>query len=457
MPAMKVDQAVTPSGYLEFLVRCSEGVLSVLGKVWGALAGLGKKLAKMATDDPRQVVHSFKVGLALTLVSVLYYVRPIFNKWGLSTLWAVLTVAVVMEYTVGETLVKGLNRAAGTLIAGFIAVGAHKVANLGGRKGEPIILATFVFLIATAATFTRFIPAVKARYDHGVTIFILTFSLVAVSSYRVQELLRFAYQRSSTTFVGVATCFFTTMFVCPIWAGEELHNLTADNLDKLAEFPEGLKSECFGENAPGEDLESKPFLRVYDSVLDCKATEDSLAIFAKWEPGHGNFYFRYPWDQYQNIGADARQCASSMQALASHIVTLTKAKYPETNLELCPKVRTACGEMCLHSAKALRALSAAIRATTVPSPAMTTHMTDAAIRAAEGLKAELSHVPVIASLLSEVVSQIKKITESVGNLAQVAGFKSPDGNDRKDVVINVDSGEAAARRKSLIHYHVLTS
>ncbi|RCV33589.1 hypothetical protein SETIT_7G094200v2 [Setaria italica] len=455
MPAMEVHQVVTSGGggtggYVEFLVRCAEGLLSALGKVWGALAGLGKKLAKIATDDPRRVVHSFKVGLALTLVSVLYYVRPIFNNWGLSTLWAVLTVAVVMEYTVGGTLIKGLNRATGTLVAGFIAVGAHKVANLGGSKGEPIILATFVFLIATAATFTRFIPAVKARYDYGVTIFILTFSLVAVSSYRVEELIRLAHQRSSTIFVGVATCLFTTMFVCPVWAGENLHNLAADNLGKLAEFLEGLESECFGENAPGEDLESKPFLQVYKSVLDCKATEDSLANFAKWEPGHGNFYFRYPWGQYQNIGAVARQCASSMQTLASYIITLTKAQYPETNLELCSKVRTACGEMSLHSAKALRALSAAIQAMTVPSPAMT-HMT-AAIRAAKGLKAELSqdedlakvmHVAVIASLLAEVVSQTKKITESVGNLAQVAGFKSPENTDQKDVVIIVDSGEAA--------------
>uniref|UniRef100_K4A4Z7 Fe2OG dioxygenase domain-containing protein n=1 Tax=Setaria italica TaxID=4555 RepID=K4A4Z7_SETIT len=442
MPAMDAHQAVTTGG------GGTGGYVEFLGKVWGALAGLGKKLAKIVTDDPRRVVHSFKVGLALTLVSVLYYVHPIFNNWGLSTLWAVLiTVAVVMDYTVGGTLIKGLNRATATLVAGLIAVGAHKVANLGGSKGEPIIiLAIFVFLLATAATFTRFIPAVKAWYDYSVTIFILTFSMVAVSSYRVEELIRLAYQRSFTIFVGVATCLFTTMFVCPVWAGEDLHNLAAENLDKLAEFLEGLESECFGENAPGEDLESKPFLQVYKSVLDCKATEDSLANFAKWEPGHGNFYFRYPWGQYQNIGAVARQCASSMQTLASYIITLIKAQRPETNLELCSKVRTACGEMSLHSAKALRALSAAIQARTVPSPAMT-HMT-AAIRAAKGLKAELSqdedlakvmHVAGIASLLSEVVSQTKKITESVGNLAKVAGFKSPDENtDQKDVVIIID-------------------
>ena len=94
---------------------------------------------------------------------------------------------------------------------------------------------------ASAATFSRFIPEVKARYDYGVTIFILTFSLVAVSSYRVEDLIEFAHERVTTIAVGVATCLFTTVFVFPVWAGEDLHNLAAGNLDKLAEFLEGTE------------------------------------------------------------------------------------------------------------------------------------------------------------------------------------------------------------------------
>nr|CAB3484484.1 unnamed protein product [Digitaria exilis] len=423
----------------ELLARCGAGLCS-------SVAGFGRKLGKIARDDPRRVAHSLKVGLALTLVSVLYYVRPLFNNWGLSTLWAVLTVVVVMEYTVGGTLIKGLNRAFATLAAGFLAVGAHKLADLCGAKGEPVLLAVFVFLLASAATFSRFIPEVKARYDYGVTIFILTFSLVAVSSYRVEELIRLAHQRFCTIAVGVATCLLTTVFVIPVWAGEDLHKLAAANLDKLAEFLEGLESECFGENGPGENLESKAFLYVYKSVLHSKATEDSLSNFAKWEPPHGKFFFRYPWSQYQNLGALSRQCASSMQALASYIITLTKSQHPEANLELCLKARTACGEISLNSAKALRELSAAIRMMTVPSSAKT-HMS-AAIKAARTLGAELAedddlakvmHVAVVASLLSELVVQTKKIAESVDNLAKSAHFKKPEEDTQKDVVINVGS------------------
>ena len=139
----------------------------------------------------------------------------------------------------GGTLSKGLNRAFATLVAGFIAVGAHQVANRCGAQGEPILLAVFVFLLASAATFSRFIPEIKARYDYGVTIFILTFSLVAVSSYRVEELIQLAHQRFSTIVIGVLTCLCTTIFVFPVWAGEDLHKLATANLDKLAQFLEG--------------------------------------------------------------------------------------------------------------------------------------------------------------------------------------------------------------------------
>ena len=114
-------------------------------------------------------------------------------------------------------------------------------------------------------------------------------------------------------------------------------------------------------------------------------------------------------------------------------------------MELCLKVRTACGEMSLNSAKALRELSEAIQTMTAPSPART-HMS-AAIRAARSLRAELSqdadlakvmHVAVLASLLSELVTQTKKIAESVDNLARAAHFKDPE-DAQKDVVINVAS------------------
>lgn len=130
-------------------------------------------MKKLANDDPRRLLHSLKVGIALTLVSTLYYVTPIFKGFGSSTIWAVLTVVLVMEFTVGKcvhiyiyitsflyeyilmhafidsggTLTKGLNRAMATLLAVASGFGAHHVAILTGGKGEIILLGIFIFLI----------------------------------------------------------------------------------------------------------------------------------------------------------------------------------------------------------------------------------------------------------------------------------------------------------------------
>lgn len=96
-----------------------------------------------------------------------------------------------------------------------------------------------ITIAAAASTFTRFFPRMKARYDYGILIFILTFSMVAVSGYRVDELLVLAHQRLSTILVGGAACTVISIFVCPVWAGEDLHKLIASNLENLACYLEG--------------------------------------------------------------------------------------------------------------------------------------------------------------------------------------------------------------------------
>jgi hypothetical protein len=83
---------------------------------------------------------------------------------------------------------------------------------------------------------------VKARFDYGAMIFILTFSLVSISGYRVVEVFDLAHRRISTIIIGTALCIIVSMLVCPIWAGQELYTLIFRNMDKLADSLEG---ECF--------------------------------------------------------------------------------------------------------------------------------------------------------------------------------------------------------------------
>nr|KYP38733.1 hypothetical protein KK1_040006 [Cajanus cajan]KYP44784.1 hypothetical protein KK1_033703 [Cajanus cajan] len=61
---------------------------------------------KVSKEDPRRIVHALKVGIALTLVSLLYLMEPLFKRIGKNAMWAVMTVVVVMEFTVGNKVIR---------------------------------------------------------------------------------------------------------------------------------------------------------------------------------------------------------------------------------------------------------------------------------------------------------------------------------------------------------------
>ncbi|CBI18585.3 hypothetical protein VitviT2T_019723 [Vitis vinifera] len=79
-----------------------------------------------------------------------------------------------------------------------------------------------------------------------------------------------------------------------MWAGDDLYNLVAGNVEKLGNFLEGFSGKYFRVSGDGESKDSKTILQGYKSILTSKITEDSLTNFAKWEPGHGRFRFRRP-------------------------------------------------------------------------------------------------------------------------------------------------------------------
>ncbi|GFZ12756.1 aluminum activated malate transporter family protein [Actinidia rufa] len=108
---------------------------------------------ELGADDPRKVVHCLKVGVALTIVSLFYYMRPLYEGVGGTSMWVIMTVLVIFEYTVvdkwkvkamgilhGVTICKCLNRATATFLAGFRAVGVHWIASQSGDRLEPIIV-----------------------------------------------------------------------------------------------------------------------------------------------------------------------------------------------------------------------------------------------------------------------------------------------------------------------------
>ncbi|KAL5726847.1 hypothetical protein ACHQM5_000097 [Ranunculus cassubicifolius] len=361
------------SGGLEWRIRMADGsttqilepetglIKRILLVIVGIFLGLVGKVQRffikardVAVDDPRKVIHCVKVGVALTCVSLFYYMRPLYQGVGGNAMWAVLTVVVVFEFTVGACLSKSINRTTGTCLAGFLAVGVHWLASEAGEDLEPIILRSSIFLLAAAATFSRFIPTVKARFDYGAMIFILTFSLVAVSGYRVNDLFSLAQERLSTIVIGEAICLAIAMVVYPVWAGQDLHVLVARNMEKVANSLDGCVAEYFKDSTEvlEVDEETRKKIQGYKCVLNSKAVEESLANFAGWEPAHGRFSFLHPWKQYLKIGASVRNCAYCIEALIGCINSDIQA--PDFVKKHLSNV---CMELASHSSAVLKELA----------------------------------------------------------------------------------------------------
>nr|XP_043630008.1 aluminum-activated malate transporter 10-like isoform X2 [Erigeron canadensis]XP_043630012.1 aluminum-activated malate transporter 10-like isoform X2 [Erigeron canadensis] len=306
-------------------------------------------------DDPRKMFHCLKVGAALTIVSLFYYIRLLYDGFGGNALWALMTVVVVFEYTVGGTLYKSLNRIGATTLAGFLALGSHWIASQAGHRFEPVIMEISLFVIALVTTLSRFIPVVKARYDYGCTIFILTYGLVLVSGYRVEKLMDVAMQRLSTIMIGTFLCIIISILVCPIWAGIELHLLIACNMDKLANSLESCVAEYFSDG----DEESKKRLQDYRFVLSSKASEESMAEFARWEPAHGPFGFKHPWKNYIKVGSSLRSCAYCIETLVSCLDS--RHQVPET---IRNHLRASCLSLSSSSSNVIRVLSTTVSSMT---------------------------------------------------------------------------------------------
>ncbi|KAG1354553.1 Aluminum-activated malate transporter 10 [Cocos nucifera] len=444
-----------------------ESESGVIGRAWTWFAaavlmvksnvfGFGKNAWKMGVDDPRKVIHGIKVGIALSLVSVFYYTRPLYDGVGGNAMWAVMTVTVVFEYTVGGCLYKGFNRAVATLSAGGLAVGIHWIASKTGERVEPVILSASVFLLGAAATFSRFIPTVKARFDYGVMIFILTFSLVAVSGYRVDELLDLAQQRVSTIAIGISICLLVCILVCPVWAGEELHLHITRNMEKLADSLEACIEEYFMKDGAVDGKNScSQKSQGYKCVLNSKASEDSQANLARWEPAHRRFGFRHPWSPYLKVGAAMRYCAYCIEALNGCINSENQAPEPTKK-----HLREVCAKLSSESSKVLKELSSSMKSMkrsqnidllveemsnaveelhnalrSFPNQ-LTQAAVQPAVEATEEKKRDSISVtttlPVmevlplitVASLLIEISARIDGVVDAVRTLADLAGFES---------------------------------
>ncbi|GAU30668.1 hypothetical protein TSUD_31400 [Trifolium subterraneum] len=375
-----------------------------------------KKAWEIGVNDPRKFIHCVKVGLALAAVSLFYYLKPLYDGVGKNAMWAVMTVIVVFEYTAGATIYKSVNRICGTTLAGLLA-------------------------LASAVTFSRFIPTIKARFDYGALIFILTFSLVSVSGYRIDELFSLANQRISTIIIGTSLCIIVSTTVRPVWAGQELYVLVTGNLDKLADSLEGCVAQYFEAQTPTEESNKK--LMGYKCALNSKATEESLANLARWEPTHGRFNFCHPWKQYLKIGATMRRCAFCIDALFGCINSENKTSNDIKKIMSITSMKVG-----IDSTNVLKELAITIKKMRKSNKLdiLVMEMNNAAQELQNLLKSypntqnnaketspneakleipimEIIQVGTVVSLLSEIVARVEDIVKCVEELSNLAKFK----------------------------------
>lgn len=248
------------------------------------------KAGKSLTKDWRRVTHSAKVGLALALVSLCVLLQDVFDKLGHNALWAILTVVVIFEYSVGMS-----------------------------------------------ATYSRFVPTVKAKYDYGVMIFLLTFCLVVISGYQVSDNIDVVFDRIVTVLVGIILCLLISIFIFPVWAGDDLHQLVINNFQGLASSLEECLKEYFqgvqklsrvsSKICKGQPFDDKIY-KGYRGILISKQSEEALGNFASWEPRRLQFGRLYPWKRLVELGAILRHCAYTVSAL--HGCVLSEIQAPES-------------------------------------------------------------------------------------------------------------------------------
>ncbi|KAG6438376.1 hypothetical protein SASPL_103317 [Salvia splendens] len=279
----------------------SEGGFHRIWRSWNNVKGTALKLREMGRSDPRKVVFAIKMGFCLSLVSVLIFFKEPSTFITQNYFWAMLTVVLVFEFSIGATLNRGFRNS----LCRSTESRHRRAVRESWRMAR--------IHCCSLASYLKLYPAMK-QYEYGFRVFVLTFCLMLVSG--TSNFFQTAVTRSLLIAVGAGVCLVVNVCVYPICVGEDLHKLVVENFKGVAGSIEGCVNmylQCVEySRIPSKILifraSDDPLYKGYRAAVESTCQEETLFGFAVWEPPHGRYkMYRCPWSEYVKASSESRQ------------------------------------------------------------------------------------------------------------------------------------------------------